>query len=274
MIVSWFRVLIFSLILTTFLPVLSGGPFAVSPAMADEAEYFTNKGDDAFKVANNEEALYWYGKAAERGSAKAHYMLGKMFEKGWGVAKDDVEAARWFRLADKYGHPSASIALEEMQIKDPGKIAKDNNSKGNLAYLAGNYEKAVHWYHMAAEQGYARSQDRLGFMYQHGKGVTKDPAEALRWYHKAAEQGFGHAQTELGTMYIAGEVVRQDDAEAFRWYRKAAEQGNANGQLALGIMYERGRGVTKDKAEAARWYRKAIEQGSDKAQSLLDKMLK
>ena len=58
-------------------------------------------------------------------------------------------------------------------------------------------------------------------------------------------------------MYDNGRGVQKDYAQAVKWYRKAAEQGDAMAQGSLGFMYENGRGVQKDKKEAAKWYRKA-----------------
>jgi TPR repeat protein len=49
-------------------------------------------------------------------------------------------------------------------------------------------------------------------------------------------------------MYDEGRGVPQDDAEAVRWYRKAAEQGDAEAQGKLGVMYANGRGVPNDDA--------------------------
>lgn len=40
-----------------------------------------------------------------------------------------------------------------------------------------------------AEQGDARAQANLGYMYSHGQGVLQDYVEAVRWYRKAADQG-------------------------------------------------------------------------------------
>ncbi len=127
---------------------------------------------------------------------------------------------------------------------------------------------------MAAEQGFADAQSKLGFMYQKGKGVPQDYAEAMKWYRKAAKQGLRGAQYNLGVMYGNGLGVPQDYAEAVKWYRKAeegfrkaAEQGDAKAQYFLGVMYDKGQGVPQDYAEAVRWYRKAAEQG-DAAQAV------
>ena len=54
-------------------------------------------------------------------------------------------------------------------------------------------------------------------------------------------------------MYDIGRGVPQDDAEAVRWYRLAAEQGHASGQRNLGLMYSNGRGVPQDHVSAHMW---------------------
>ena len=90
-------------------------------------------------------------------------------------------------------------------------------------------------YRVRAEQGDAKAQFRLGYIYYQGKGVPQDYAEAVRWYRKAADQGYAKAQYDLGYMYSQGKGVPQDYREATRWYRKAADQGDTRAQLALGL---------------------------------------
>jgi TPR repeat protein len=137
---------------------------------------------------------------------------------------------------------------------------------GLRAYNAGNFRTALNEWRPLALQGNARAQNNLGFMYENGRGVDQDDAEAVRWYRQAAEQGDAIAQINLGFMYANGRGVAQDDAEALRWYRRAAEQENARAQNNVGFMYENGRGVAQDDAEATRWYRRAAEQGNAIAQ--------
>ena len=48
---------------------------------------------------DNVEAVKWYRKAADQGHALAQYHLGLMYEWGKGVAKDLAEAQRWFAQA-------------------------------------------------------------------------------------------------------------------------------------------------------------------------------
>jgi TPR repeat protein len=62
-------------------------------------------------------------------------------------------------------------------------------------------------------------------MYDEGRGVHQDDAEALQWFHKAAEHGDPFAQYELGVRYLQGRGVARDDAEAVRWLKSSAKLG-------------------------------------------------
>ena len=81
------------------------------------------------------------------------------------------------------------------------------------------------------------AQTELGELYDQGKGVPQDYAEAVKWYRMAAEQGYSVAQYNLGLMYANGRGVPQDLTESVRRFRIAAEQGNTKAQLFLGLMY-------------------------------------
>ncbi|MDA9976050.1 sel1 repeat family protein [Alphaproteobacteria bacterium] len=78
--------------------------------------------------------------------------------------------------------------------------AQSDFDKGDAAYKAGNKVESVKWFRKSAEQGNAKAQRNLGWMYKKGNGVTKDYAEAVKWYRKAAEQGLAGAKASLGKM--------------------------------------------------------------------------
>src|SRR5262249_16276446 len=56
---------------------------------------------------DHSEAVKWYRKAAEAGSASAQFMLGNQYRMGYGVPKDYVEAHKWFNLAGAQGNDLA-----------------------------------------------------------------------------------------------------------------------------------------------------------------------
>ncbi len=115
-----------------------------------------------------------------------------------------------------------------------------------VAAHQGDYAAARKLLLPLAEQGDARAQFNLGYMYANGWGVRRDFHEAVEWYRKAADQGLPNAQYNLGIEYANGDGIAQDQVEAVKWYRRAANQGFAAAQFNLGYMYSTGRGVHLD----------------------------
>ena len=56
--------------------------------------------------------------------------------------------------------------------------------------------------------------------------VIVDDAEAVRWYRLAAEQGNASAQQKLGAGYATGRGVLKDDVLAHMWLNIAGVNGN------------------------------------------------
>ena len=113
------------------------------------------------------------------------------------------------------------------------------------------HDYSVECMHYRAEQGDESSQYWLGFMYATGKGgVLQDYQEAVRWYRMGAEQGDEDSHFILDILtYGPG-----DDREAVSWFRMAAEQGNVSAQYRLGAMYWHGEGVVENEYESYIWY--------------------
>lgn len=180
---------------------------------------------------------------ADRGNASAQYEIGWMYYCGWGVPKDDRQAAQWYRKAGDQGDADAQLNLGLMYQDGQG--------------VPKNDAEATRWLRKAADRRVAVAQFQIGWMYDNGQGVQQSNAEAMRWYRRAADQRVVAAQFNLGIMYATGQGVPKDYAEAARWYRKAADQGDATAQFNLGVMYRDGEGVPQDYDEAVQWFRKA-----------------
>ena len=120
---------------------------------------------------------------------------------------------------------------EEARLAEIAQIQKEQNMQNEYAqgenYLnAKNYSQALEIFRQLANQGHAPAQDKLGWMYQNGWGVTQDYSQAVSWFRKAAEQGNTEALASMGLMYLRGWGVQQSYDTAFEWYSKAAEQGS------------------------------------------------
>jgi TPR repeat protein len=125
-----------------------------------------------------------------------------------------------------------------------------------------SYELALSWLKPLAEQGHAKAQSYLGYMYENARGVARDYQAAAHWYSLAAEQGDTYSQLSLGEIYEKGLGVARDDGRAAQWYAKAADLGDRQAQLDLATMYRDGRGVARNFKEAEKWYAMAADQGS------------
>ena len=198
--------------------------------------------------------------AAEQGDADAQYNLGLMHNEGYGVPQHYTKGVYWDQVDEEIG-------MTPEDDRDLGLIILTlmyADYTGSLG-VTQNDVKAAIWFNMAAEQGHADAQYRLGLKYSIGSGVVEDGVEALKWYHMAAEQGQVDAQYELGNAYSMGLDVSEDLSEARKWYRKAAEQGHASSQTLLGAMYR----DLQIYNVAVDWYRRAAEQGYESAQFML-----
>jgi TPR repeat protein len=82
------------------------------------------------------QALYWYYKAAEKGSTPAENNLGIMYEHGEGVERDYSMSARWFATAANHGDAHAQYNLATLYASGKG--------------VPLDYLSAYFWYSLAA----------------------------------------------------------------------------------------------------------------------------
>ena len=90
-------------------------------------------------MLDDNQALHWYGRAADQNHAKAQCNLAVMHANGWGVPQSDAEAFKWYSLAADQGVTEAQVAVAKMYMNGFG-APKD-------------YVKAHKWFSIAAEIG-------------------------------------------------------------------------------------------------------------------------
>lgn len=79
----------------------------------------------------------------------------------------------------------------------------------------------------------ARSLLAEARQFEHGEGVTRDPARAAALYCQASKMGNADAQFNLAWMYANGRGVERDDALAATFFDLAARQGHTHAQRML-----------------------------------------
>lgn len=191
------------------------------------------------EIVEQDQKVYflWLSKAAEFGSAEAQNKLGVCYSDGIGTEKNPIEAKKWYEYAVMLGNVYAmdNLALTSWEENDTA--------------------TAVKWTRMAAENGMAAAQCRLGEYYHNAIGVDKDMEQAEYWYKQSANQGNPNACDYLGVICFN----RKDYSGSLHYAQEALKNGSVNVYNNLGFLYEFGYGVDQDLAMAVQYYQKAIE---------------
>lgn len=85
------------------------------------------------------------------------------------------------------------------------------------AFQRGDYATVLKILRPKALAGNASAQHNLGYMYEKGFGVPRNPAIAASWYQKSANQGYPAGQLALGRLYFEGDGRQRDLVEAYKW---------------------------------------------------------
>lgn len=97
----------------------------------------------------------------------------------------------------------------------------------------------------------------LGFKYQRGDGVAKDPARATSLLERACTAGRALACSSLGLSYFSGEDVPVDQKRAARLFEQACGGNEAMGCHWRGLALMNGGGVAKDEQGSIPFFEKA-----------------
>jgi TPR repeat protein len=124
-----------------------------------------------------------------------------------------IRIARFVSAAGALVAGAALLALAPM--------AQAGSGKHDLA-AGGSDAAAVRRIMVRAENGDARAQAMLGFMYANGHGVPQSYDVAANWYLQSAEQGDPEGQYLLGLTYDKGLGVHLDVIKAYKWLNLAA----------------------------------------------------
>ena len=152
-----------------------------------------------------EKAIEILRDAATKGEPAAEFYLGTAYYSGLGVPHSQVEAVMWFQKASSKGYAPAQYWLAVL-IKD---------GRGGISP---NWEAAVPLLWKSATQGHRNAEFLLGYAYQMGVGVEKNPAAAAYWYRRTLSKGYNiRAEFNLALLIKEGSVEWQSgDREALK----------------------------------------------------------
>lgn len=233
-------------------------------------------------------------KLAEKGDARAHTLIARIYAEGLGVPRNDVLAAKWYKRAAELGDVDGIFAYGVILAEGRG-VKKDRDGAAQMferaartGHAAANYNlgllflkgdgkpenpyRAAQHIRYAAEQGIAAAQYDLATLYQAGSGVPHDALQTAHWLHAAAEQGMPAAQYDYAVLLLKGLGLKADEPKAIDYLKAAADNNIPGAQNRLAHVYREGVGVKKDEAEAAKW-RLIAKAGGIAEDKILDKLV-
>jgi TPR repeat protein len=123
-----------------------------------------------------------------------------------------------------------------------------------------------------AESNDIQAQNLLGVIHEFHMGDRTDYQEAMRWYQLAADQGERFAPFNLAQLYRTGRAGVRDLAKAVEHYSMSAERGYGEAQFSLGVMYFEGSGTAVDMKMAKYWWEQARSNGVARAEEALGRI--
>jgi TPR repeat protein len=248
----------------------------------------------------------------ERGSMGSCAVLGRNYQMGRGVPQDVKKAADLLVRACKGGAAAACSRIGEMLLAAPGTeqdglqllqkscsmgwaeactlagahLAK-SGGKVNVGALlrrgcaAGNAEgcwtlgtlyeegrglpkndaEAIRYYKFGCDGGARHGCSSYAKALEEGKGTSSDPARAIMVLQNACDRGYSASCSALSERYLLGKGVARDVTRGVSLLERACEGSEAGSCLPLGMRYDQGIGVAQDKARAARYLTRACEAG-------------
>lgn len=175
----------------------NGGEIA---AMSALGEALLSRND----ASGKQEGERWLRSAADAGSVRAHFLLGKGAMLGsLNAGQADLPGA-WQHLtsAAEGGDVGAAYYLGLLYRGGYGRTP--------------DTAQAVRWFTVAAEGGVAQAMFMLANAYREGAGVPRDNARAVAWYEAAAEREHPASIQALAMAYRYGELGLGRDDGNFR----------------------------------------------------------
>ncbi len=169
---------------------------------------------------SNEKCVDCYKRAADTGDAAAVCLLADTYFDGKLCPRDIPQAVKLYQKSALKTYAPAIHKINE--IFDT--FTRVFNTAVE-AQKAGDNERAVRLYTMAADMGHRSSACNLGYCYQNGIGCKKDMKRAVHYYKMAAEEGSATARFNLGMCYKNGGGVNVDFRMAEKLLTQARDSG-------------------------------------------------
>lgn len=203
--------------------VISGGPAGIEKIASKAAGFLGRMNLRGEGMEQNfEKALTWFRRGITNGDVLCEYEMGLMYFRGYGLPKDVLKAADYFKAAADQDFASAQVHL------------------GTLFLDQGDVQTAMRYFELAARHGHIEAFYYLAEINNQGVGRERSCGVATAYYKIVAEKAEGiHTPfEEANRVYDNGDVET-----ALIDYMMAAEQGYENGQANVAYLLDQHKSI-------------------------------
>lgn len=230
------------------------------------------QGNSIIKV-NQDQARYWYMRAAVTGSSSAMFSMGWRYRYNNQMDGFDSKAfIYWFSEAAKCGHQSSMEQLSRIYMEGIGVPVQIAEAKkwAMLSYAYNAYSGYELWKQVEMKEwmmAHGRSGDSTTMEQLNKAAITrKINSRSFNFrsefdrVNRYAQQGIVPAYLELGLFFEqGGERLTKRLDSAFYWYERAAEGGSKVALMHLMSFYDQGLLGTKDSARSMEMLKELVQ---------------
>ncbi len=193
-------------------------------------------------AVNNADFIFAHEKAlplANAGHPQARFILGTLYQNGWGVSQNFPAAIDWYIKAGEAGSGNGAYNAAVLTLEG-------RNEDASL-------ERAITLFKMGAALDHALSYYTLGIIYAGGNGVDADQKLSFDYFFKAGNLGHPTAMYNVARHFISGIAVAQDYAKAREWLAASVTYHHHPSQFEFAKMHLNGLGGAADPVEGYKW---------------------
>ena len=174
-----------------------------------------------------------------------------------GLIGDRLMKTRDMKMKAKVnGYPKAAYEMWQKAC-DEKHDAVACRDLGRLYDMNGGYDLSKKYYQKACTSNAKEGCIGLSLLYENGKGVMKNRAEALKYLNMACDAKKNSACYKLGSLH----KYYSEFEQANYFFKIACDDGDMKGCSSLGRAYQWGLGINEVPKKAKMYYEKACNNG-------------
>ena len=237
-----------------------------------------------------DKVMYLLNDSLSRSGGESYFVLGEVYEKGYGVPRNGSKAVEYYELANNSGYWKANYNIA--RLYERGKLVNSDldyaqtlyadlgsrykydramrdvtRLKAERAMDNGNNALAASYWQNLVDQGDDGAVIELARFYTKNVTDGSKDEEILSLYKSSMNNGDERAYFDMGRIYERGSLktVPVNADKALEYYNKSVQKGYWRANYSIGRIYDRGKIVPQNKSKARDYYKRTLENNNHAA---------